>query len=183
MNSNALALLGLTALVGALSGMLMFAVPRFFSAAQQRRLMRSVGSDTEMLSVALEDAIARLKAQERATAARAEASERLSGEIISGLPSALIVGGRDADVRIMNPAARRLLNLPDTPIAGDYRTVIDEPALSQTMGEGLSSGRAILRRTVPLPEGRRASSRFGVTVSPLFDASGQLHGAVCLFTD
>src|SRR3954465_14688798 len=108
MNSNALALLGLTALVGALSGMLMFAVPRFFSAARQRRPTRSVGSDTEVLSAALEDAIARLKAQERATAARAEASERLSDEIISSLTSGLLVVGLDATVRIMNPAARRL---------------------------------------------------------------------------
>ena len=136
-----------------------------------------------MLSAALEEAIERLKAQERATAARAEASERLSGEIISGLTSGLIVVGLRDDVRIMNPAARRLLGLPDAPIAGDYRTVIDEPALSQTIDECLSSGRAILRRTVHLPEGRRAASRFGVTVSPLFDAAGQLHGAVCLFTD
>ena len=184
MNSNAAALFGLTAIIGALSGLLMFATMRLFSAARQRQLSRRAhGRDPEMLSVALEEAIARLKAQERATAARAEASERLSGEIISGLTSGLIVVGLDGSVRIMNPAARRLLGLPDGPIAGDYRTVIDEPALSQTIDECLSSGLAIVRRTVHLPEGRRAASRFGVTVSPLFDASGELHGAVCLFTD
>src|SRR6476620_4785459 len=184
MNSNAAALLGLSVIVGALSGLLMFATLSLFSAARQRQLSRRAhGRDPEMLSVALEEAIARLKAQERATAARAEASERLSGEIISGLTSGLIVIGLDGDVRIMNPAARRLLGLPEHPIAGDYRTVIDEPALSQTIDECLSSGRAVLRRTVHLPEGRRAASRFGVTVSPLFDASNQLHGAVCLFTD
>ena len=184
MNSNALAFLGLTALIGALSGMLMFAVLRIFSAARQRRRpTRATGSDTEVLSAALEDAIARLKAQERATAARAEASERLSDEIISSLTSGLLVVGLDATVRIMNPAARRLLGLPDTPVVGDYHSVIDEPALSQTIDECLASGRAILRRTVHLPEGRRVPSRLGVTVSPLFDGSGQLHGAVCLFTD
>ena len=184
MNTSAAALLGLSAIIGALAGLLMFATLRLFSAARQRQLSRGAhGRDPEMLSVALEEAIARLKAQERATAARAEASERLSGEIISGLTSGLIVIGLDGGVRIMNPAARRLLNLPETPIAGDYRTVIDEPALSETIDECLSSGRAVVRRTVHLPEGRRAASRFGVTVSPLFDASGQLHGAVCLFTD
>jgi signal transduction histidine kinase len=183
MNSNAVAFLGLTAIIGALSGMLMFATLRLFAAARERRSKRSSGTDTEMLAAALEEAIARLKAQERATAARAEASERLSGEIISSLTSGLIVVGLNGEVRIMNPAARRLLDLPDTPVAGDYRTVINEPALSQTIDECLSNGRAILRRTVHLPEGRRAASRFGVTVSPLFDPSGQLHGAVCLFTD
>jgi signal transduction histidine kinase len=182
MNTNAVTFLGLTAFVGALSGMLMFATLRLFAAARQRQAAKS--NDAATLSAALEEAISRLKAQERATAARAEASERLSGEIISSLTSGLLVVGLDAEVRIMNPAARRLLNLPaDAPAAGNYHSVIDEPALSQTIDECLSQGRAIIRRTVHLPEGKRAASRFGVTVSPLFDAAGQLHGAVCLFTD
>lgn len=186
MNTNAIAFLGLTGIVGALSGLLMFATLRIFSAARQRQQAgRSSGSETAVLSAALEDAITRLKAQERATAARAEASERLSGEIISSLTSGLLVVGLDGTVRIMNPAARRLLDLPETALApgGNYNDVIGEVALSQTIDECLSNGRAILRRTVHLPEGKRAASRFGVTVSPLFDGSGHLHGAVCLFTD
>jgi len=186
MNSSAYAFLGLTAIIGALAGLLMFATLRIFAAARQRqRPTRSTGTDTELLAAALEGAIVRLKEQERKTAARAEASERLSSEIISSLTSGLLVVGIEGEVRIMNPAARRLLGLPDTtPIAGgDYHAVIDEPALSQTIDECLTNGRAILRRTVHLPEGRLAASRFGVTVSPLFDPSGQLHGAVCLFTD
>jgi signal transduction histidine kinase len=36
---------------------------------------------------------------------------------------------------------------------------------------------------VQLPDGRHGASHLGVTVSPLFDAKGELHGAVCLFTD
>jgi len=183
MNTNALAFLGLTGIVGALSGLLMFATLRIFSAARQRQHAGRAGDDTSTLSAALEEAIARLRSQERATAARAEASERLSGEIISSLTSGLLVVGLDGHVRIMNPAARRLLDLPDAPATGDYHDVIGEPALSQTIDECLSNGRAILRRTIHLPEGKRAASRFGVTVSPLFDGTGQLHGAVCLFTD
>ena len=184
MNTNALAFLGLTGIVGALAGLLMFATLRIFSAARQRQQSgRAGGADSDTLSVALEDAIVRLRAQERATAARAEASERLSGEIISSLTSGLLVVGLDGHVRIMNPSARRLLDLPDASPAGNYHDVIGEPALSQTIDECLSNGRAILRRTIHLPEGKRAASRFGVTVSPLFDGAGQLHGAVCLFTD
>src|SRR5581483_7341771 len=49
--------------------------------------------------------------------------------------------------------------------------------------ECLASGTAIVRRTVHLPEGRHPASRFGVTVSPLFDGEHRLHGAVCLFSD
>ena len=184
MNANAAAFLGLTAIVGALSGLMMFAVLRIFSAVRQRQSTgRTETAESATLSVALEEAIAKLRAQERATAARAEESERLSGEIISSLASGLLVVGRAGAIRIINPAARRLLELPDGLLHGDYHTVIDEPALSQTIDECLTNGRAILRRTVDLPEGRRKSSRFGVTVSPLFDVTGHLSGAVCLFTD
>jgi len=184
MHSTAGAIAGLTVLVTALAGLLLFLTRRLFSVArQQQRSYHESGSDSPLLSAALEEAIVRLKAQERATAARAEASERLSGEIISSLTSGLLVVGLDGAVRIMNPSARRLLGLPDTAGTGDYRDVIGEPALSQTIDECLLNGKAILRRTIHLPEGRRAASRFGVTVSPLFDGGGHLHGAVCLFTD
>ncbi len=71
--------------------------------------MNSQGSgENALLSAALEESVARLKAQERATAARAEASERLNGEIISSLTAGLLVVGLQGDVRIVNPAGRRL---------------------------------------------------------------------------
>jgi signal transduction histidine kinase len=181
MNPNAIAFLGLTAIVGALAALLMFTTLRLFAAARQRQTTGS--ADSEALSAALEEAIARLKAQERATAARAESSERLSREIIASLTSGLLVVGSDGAVRIMNPAARRLLELPDTDALGDYHDVLGEPALAQTIDECLANGNAIQRRTIHLPEGRRAASRLGVTVSPLSDDQGQPHGAVCLFTD
>jgi signal transduction histidine kinase len=184
MTPSAYVLLGLTAMVAGLVALLVFATLRIFAAARSAsRTGRPPGNDAAVLSAALEDAIARLKEQERATAARAEASERLSGEIVASITSGLLVVGLEGGVRIVNPAARRLLNLGNGPITGDYRSVIDEPALSATIDECLSTGTAVLRRTVTLPEGRRAASRFGVTVSPLFDGTHQLHGAVCLFSD
>ena len=45
---------------------------------------------------------------------------------------------------------------------------------------------AIVRRPVALPEDLDAGlslTHLGVTVSPLTDEDGQLHGAICLFTD
>src|SRR5207247_5653969 len=42
---------------------------------------------------------------------------------------------------------------------------------------------AIVRRAVILPETGHGETHLGVTVSPLFDGVGQLHGAICLFTD
>lgn len=184
MNANAYALVGLTAIVGALSATVVFALLRFAAAARdnQRRSGRS-GSESELLSSALQDAVARLKLQERETAARADASERLSGEIIASLTSGLLVVGQQGEVRILNPAGRRLLGIADTEDPGDFRALVKEPALSAVIEECLTAGAPILRRTVHLPEDRRGPSRFGVTVSPLFDGTKVASGAVCLFSD
>ncbi len=184
MNASAYALIGLTAIVGALSATVVFAVLRFTAAASDsRRRSLGGGGESQILSAALEDAVARLKVQERATAARAEASERLNGEIISSLTSGLLVVGLDGAVRIINPAGRRLLSVPDGELSANYRQVVGEPALYGAIDECLSSGKAIVRRTVHMPAQQNGTSRFGVTVSPLFDGAGALHGAVCLFTD
>src|SRR3954469_6780762 len=105
-------LLGLTALVAALVALVTFAVLRFVAAARESRSGRGAGEDK--LSAALQEAVTRLQAQERATAARADASERLSGEIISSLTAGLLVVGLGGDVRILNPAGLRTLQLPET---------------------------------------------------------------------
>ena len=64
-----------------------------------------------MLSMALQDALTKLKQQERAMAARAEASERLADQIVEGLTSGLVVVDRAGLVQAINPAARRILEL------------------------------------------------------------------------
>ena len=73
-----------------------------------------------ILSAALHEAVTKLKAQERATAARADASERLSEEIIASLTSGLLVVDLTGAVRTLNPAGRRMLELPE-PLAGRCR--------------------------------------------------------------
>lgn len=183
MSTNAYTIIGMTAIVGMLSAMLMFALLRFAAAARSARKQSFASTgESAFLAAALEDAVARMKTQERATAARAEASERLSEEIISSLTAGLLVAGLDGAVRILNPAGRRLLGIGDGAIEGDYRQLIREPALSQVIDECLATRSAILRRTVHIPGGLGGASRFGVTVSPLEDGSG-VQGAVCLFTD
>jgi len=104
--------LGLTAIVAALVSILVFAMLRFSAAALAAR--RHDGGESTVLSAALEEAVTRLKAQERATAARAEASERLNGEIISSLTAGLLVVDLSGAIRILNPAGRRMLDLPDS---------------------------------------------------------------------
>jgi len=64
--------------------------------------------------------------------ARAEASERLSGEIIVSMASGLLVVGQDGEVRTLNPAGRRMLGLADAEAGGPYRDVLRDAAPSPT---------------------------------------------------
>jgi two-component system, NtrC family, sensor histidine kinase HydH len=180
-SSNAYALMGLTAIVAALVSVIVFAMLRFMAAARDTRRRSRDGGEMAVLSAALQEAVSKLKAQERATAARADASERLSGEIISSLTAGLLVVGLNAEIRILNPAGRRMLGLADESPLKDYRRVLTEP-LSQMIDQCLSSRAPILRRTVRLARAGGAT-HLGVTVSPLFDDRGKLHGAICLFSD
>jgi signal transduction histidine kinase len=180
-------LLLLTALIGGIAAVVVFAALRFFAAAHDtRRSRRGDGMETALLSAALQEAVVKLRAQERATAARAEASERLSGEIISSLTSGLLVVGLNGAIRILNPAGRRILALPESMTTGEYQRTGRERPLFEVIDECLRRRTAIVRRAVVLREDLESGhgvTHLGVGVSPLSDEDGQLHGAICLFTD
>ncbi|HEV8211584.1 MAG TPA: ATP-binding protein [Vicinamibacterales bacterium] len=180
---SAYALLGLTAMVAALVGVLVFALLRFSAAASAARGRSRGGEETALLSAALQEAVTKLKAQERATAARADASERLSGEIISSLNAGLLVAGLHGEVRILNPAGLRMLNLPESFRPEAYQRSAHEQPLMDVIDECLHDHRSIVRREVVLPEGEQGTTYLGVSVSPLVDPQGQPQGAICLFTD
>jgi len=179
-------LLLLTGIMAALVAVVAFAVLRFMAAARDAKRGGRAEHADALMSTALEEAVARLKAQQRATAARADASERLSGEIISSLTAGLLVVGLNGEFRILNPAGRRMLNIPESLAPADYRRTAHEQPLLDVVDECLKTGMAIVRRPVALPEDLDAGlslTHLGVTVSPLTDEDGQLHGAICLFTD
>src|SRR5436190_23304302 len=126
MTVPAYALIGLTAIVAALAGGLAFTVLRMFAAARaMSKGQAQHGAETAFMAAAMEEAMARLKLREQALAARAEASERLSDEIIASLTSGLLVVGDDHRVQSLNPSGRRLLGLPDTAAgSGDLKAVL-----------------------------------------------------------
>ncbi|HEY7290904.1 MAG TPA: ATP-binding protein [Vicinamibacterales bacterium] len=178
------ALLGLTSIVGAMVAVVTFATLRFaFAARDAQRHSRVDRTELALMSAALQEAVAKLKAQERATAARAEASERLSEEIIASLTAGLLVTDLTGDIRILNPAGRRMIGLADDSTADDVRRTLNDLSLTEVIRECLRTRNAITRRTVSLPEPKHGVSHLGVTVSPLSDARHEIHGAICLFTD
>jgi nitrogen-specific signal transduction histidine kinase len=183
MTPSAYALLGLTAMVAALVAVLTFATLKFAAAAREtRRGLSGAGAETAFLSAALQEAVAKLKAQERANAARADASERLNGEIISSLTAGLVMVDLNGNVRILNPAGRRMLDLPEAASTEPFERSGRVQPLLDVIEESLKAGAAIVRRGVTLPDNGHAATHLGVTVSPLFDEQ-MLHGAICLFTD
>src|SRR5690349_1728746 len=181
---QAYALIGLPAIVAALVTVVVFSMLRFSAAAREtrRHIRTGGGAETALLSAALQEAVTKLKAQERATAARAEASERLSGEIISSLTAGLLVVGLNREIRILNPAGRRMLDAPGAEPSGSYQRSAREQPLFDVIDECLSTLTPIVRRAVVL-DADDAVTHLGVSVSPLSDEEGKTHGAICLFTD
>ena len=176
------ALLALTLFIVILMVVVMMRVVKVISgrgAAQRRAAERG---ESAMLSMALQDALTKLKQQERATAARAEASERLASQIVDGLTSGLVVVDRAGVVQSVNPAARRILDLDTDGVGVPFRDFLaSAPAMSDVINEALQGASPILRRTVALGKGK--SQHLGVTVSPITGGDGGLQAAVCLFTD
>jgi signal transduction histidine kinase len=177
--------LGLTAIVAALAGVLAFAVVKFFAAARATtRAAQTGGTETAFMAAAMQEALQQRRTQERAMKARAEASERLSGEIIASLTSGLLVVNEEGIVRTLNPAGQRLLGLPDGDWMRSYREVLTGSAsLADVIDECLLTKRPIVRRAVKMDRPGSGASHLGITVSPIRDGTGLAHGAICLFTD
>ena len=179
------AFLGLTAIVTALVAVLTFAFLKLMSAARETQGRREAGVETAFLSAALQDAVAKLKAQERAMALRAETSERASEEIIANLTAGLLMVNQDGTVQIINPVGRRLLGIGDGPHEGlQYRQVLrGAETVGDLIEECLETRRPIIRRAVDIAPGMATAMHIGLTVSPLRAELPVPHGVICLFTD
>jgi signal transduction histidine kinase len=184
MNQSGYLFLGLTAIVAALAATLAYAVIKFAVAARElRRRSRAEGGETALMTSAMEEALRNLRLQERAMKARAEASERLSDEIVASLTSGLLVVDHTGVVRTLNPAGMKLLSLPHGGGARPYRDLLGSiPELVALIDECLANARPVVRRTVKTLR-TEGATHLGVTVSPIRDEAGKAYGAICLFSD
>jgi signal transduction histidine kinase len=185
MSQSAYALIGLTALVAAMVGLLVFSMLRFAGAVRDMRgQLREGHAERAFVAAALEDSMRRLREQERALSDRAERSERLNSEIVSSLSSGLLVIGLGGDVRTVNPAGRRMLHQPVIEPGTLFGELLADAApVAEVIAECLATARPILRRSIPLRQRDGREIHLGVTASPLLDATETLQGVVCLFSD
>ncbi len=177
-------LLGLTAIIGFLAGVLGFALLRIASGARDsNRHLRESTADTSILSAALQEAVAKVKQQERSTLARAEASERLNAQIVDGLTSGLLVAGADGRVRMLNPAGHRILGVAPRPMPAPLdEMLVTVPDLAQLVRDAATGRRAVSRRHIATGGLTGGPSHLGVTLSPWSGGPGE-SGVICLFTD
>ncbi len=172
------ALVGMTVVMAAVLVALVISLLRL---GRMSRVSRESRAETAMMTAAVQEALTKLKAQERATAARAEASERLANQILDGVSAGLIVVNRDGVVQIVNPSARRILYLSSSVEGQPIRMLLADAApLADVIIETLESGRPVVRQKITLA-GR--PSHLGVSVSPIVANDGDRQAAVCLFTD
>ena len=109
-------LLGLTALVAALVAVLVFTLLRFSAAAAATRRARSGGGgDTALLSAALQEAVDQAqsaRARDRGARRSVRTPERRNH--LEPDRRACWSSDLNGEVRILNPAGRRMLNLPES---------------------------------------------------------------------
>lgn len=185
MTKSSVILLSLTAVVAMLAMALAYVVLKLFSAAKQlNRSHHGAGAETAFMAAAMEEAVAKLRVREQAIVARAEASERLSDEIIASLTSGLLVVGEDRHIKSLNPAGLRFLGMPVADWSGDFEAVLrGAPQLAQVIAECIETGQPVRRRAIRIEPQKDRPTHLGVTVSPIVTAPGASHGAICLFSD
>lgn len=175
-------LVALTIVVAMLVSVVVFAVMRFLAAARGATRPIRGGGDTALLTTALQEAVTRMKAQEERMRERAQASERLSGEIVQSLTAGLLVVDRVGRVDILNPAGLRMLGATGDLVGRPYTEALEAvPPLVELIRDCLRFGVSVSRRPVRVI-GPGGNLFLGVTVSPVGE-SGAVRGVICLFTD
>lgn len=184
MTPQVAALVGLTALVALIVGVVVFAVLRFAAAARDAgRQGRASEGPSPLMSAALQEAIKKLRDQERATAERADASERLNTQIVNSVTAGLLVVDASGEVQILNPAGQRMLGVKESGTGRHFRELPPVAApLAAAIEECLASGSPIVRRALEVP-GAGHVTHVGVSVSPLHAFDAGAGGAICLFSD
>ena len=184
MTINALTLF----LVFIVAGLMLLIIFMVFRMTVVSRRMKEAEENAagSFMAAAMGEAVARMRDHEKALAARAEASELLSDQIIDSLPSGLLVTDANGAPQRLNPAGARLLGLQ----AGDATANLWDhlgaagASIRALIDECLATGAGSSRRSIVIEASGTGSRRhLGAGVSPVRDASGGVTGAICLFTD
>ncbi|MEE9217918.1 MAG: ATP-binding protein [Acidobacteriota bacterium] len=142
--------------------------------------------DAEDLISVFQTIIERLQAQEAALGSlRGVGGGGLDEAAINSMSSGVLLADRDGGVQRYNRAALRLLDLPEDADASQVQArVQDCEDLSERLRRCATQGTRVARGLMRLTRhGMPGERHIGVSVSPVRSRSGEVEGALCLFSD
>ncbi|HKO00747.1 MAG TPA: ATP-binding protein [Thermoanaerobaculia bacterium] len=140
--------------------------------------------DTFRSSIAtLKDQEAELKRLHEREKIRADDLARVTATLTRNLTSGFIAVDAEGRIVDLNAAAREILRLPATPLAGvPLREALGDSAFADALARSYETRETLARHEVSAGDGAEARV-IGLTTVPLFNESEQFLGMLALFSD
>ena len=181
-------------LLGGLLALLIYAVHKLFQRHRDESgLQLSPGrpaDDTAFALATMQSVITGLRARERElkellhdAEQRAETSAQLLESVAREIPVALLVIDRGGFLTLSNPTVRTLLGI-DTWSRRRYPEILGpESQLADCIRACLETGKRCEHEAIEYVTPRGETRALEVSLAPVCTQSGQVEGAVCLFTN
>jgi PAS domain S-box-containing protein len=107
----------------------------------------------------------------------------LNNNITRTMPSGLVTVDQEGVITGFNPASERIFG-GTLRLSTPLPTLVRETeSLRALLGKSLTSGEIFTRVEFNVPVGPETDKRIGINLSPIFDANGEIEGAICLLSD
>jgi len=190
-----LAIFALMALMGSVI-IVSYAVRRMFrtrgpSAPEDFESLKPQGeTPSAFIAASMQAVIQKLREQEkelerlhRAEKERAEQTERLSEEVTRNMPSGLLVVNASELISSANPAAETVLGVRSLTFRRYTEALGATSALTDLLARCLKHGTTFRREEIEYATPEGDARRLGITISPIFQDSQKISGAICLLSD
>lgn len=114
---------------------------------------------------------------------RAEQTERLSEEVTRNMPAGLLVVNSSGLISSANPAAETVLGLRSLSFRRYREALGTRSSLADLVARCLEHGTTFRREEIEYATPEGDARRLGVTISPIFQSSQKISGAICLLSD
>jgi PAS domain S-box-containing protein len=177
---------GMLALVLAL-GLALFSILR----RPASKSVTAAAGETQLVDT-FSGLVADLKAKELDLVQRHEVEHRaaaraqlISASVTDHMPSAAVLLDESGEVRLFNPAAADLFGLEAAAVIGQKLKglALLDAGLGRFVGHCLAAREPVSRKEITFQRSDGAARVAGLSVSPVLEADGTVHGALCLATD
>ncbi len=142
------------------------------------------------ITASMQAVIQKLREQEkelerlhRAEKERAEQTERLSEEVTRNMPAGLLLVNASGLISNANPAAETALGIRSLAFRRYTEALGGASTLTSLLARCLEQGITFRREEIEYATPEGEPRRLGVTISPIFQGSQKISGAICLLSD